>query len=168
MCFISFIENLLPTDLPTHGVLPDAAGRRQPARGCMHAIMRWPCVYVRQQAIGGGGGRRPWGLWGRTFGLDTRFSGFGAFGCVFLSFFCSARFSIYLSIYLPRERARHRPHARARLQASPSRAARRPAAAYAPFSWRRRQAGFEVASKELCEVVVIASSQANTPGERRH
>ena len=107
MCFISFIENLLPTDLPTHGVLPDAAGRRQPARGRMHAIMRWPCVYVRQQAIGGGGGRRPWGLWGRTFGLDTRFSGFGAFGCVFLSFFCSARFSIYLSIYLPRERARH-------------------------------------------------------------
>jgi len=43
--------------------------------------------------------------------------------------------------------------------------AARPAAAYAPFSWRPRQAGFEVAPKELCEVVVIASSQANTPRE---
>ena len=165
MCLLSFIQNL-PTDLPTHGVLPDAAGRRQPARGCMHAIMRWPCVYVRQQAIGGGGGRRPWGLWGRTFGLDTRYSGFGAFGCVFLSFFLLRAF-LYPSIYVSATRARA-AHARARLQASPSRAARRPAAAYAPFSWRRRQAGFEVASKELCEVVVIASSQANTPGERRH
>ena len=89
---------------------------------------------------------------------------------VCLSFFLLLRAFLYLSIYpICHESARGtRPHARARLQASPSRAARRPAAAYAPFSWRRRQAGFEVASKELCEVVVIASSQANTPGERRH
>jgi len=51
-------------------------------------------VCERSRVEGGGGGRRPWGLWGRTFGLrpllDTGFSGVGAFACpCFLSFFLS-------------------------------------------------------------------------------
>ena len=66
-------------------------------------------VCERSRVEGGGGGRRPWGLWGRTFGLrpllDTGFSGVGAFACpCFLSFFLS--FDTHTDHSRPRSRLR--------------------------------------------------------------